>query len=104
MAVAALADDSFSRAAGDRIDGSFAEYAASTAMTHAADLANVREQIEHQQTVETMVRQHRDSVSGVSMDEEVSELLRLQKAFQANARVVNAVNQMLELVTTQLGA
>jgi flagellar hook-associated protein 1 FlgK len=38
----------------------------------------------------------RDEVSGVSIDEEVSDLVRLQAAFQANARVVAAVNQLLE--------
>lgn len=103
LAVAALASDSYTTAGGDRIDGTIGDFAALTATHRASELAAVQEQSSHQDTLEAMVRQQRDNVTGVSMDEEVTDLLRLQKAFQANARVVNVVNQMLELVTTRLG-
>jgi flagellar hook-associated protein 1 FlgK len=38
----------------------------------------------------------RDQVSGVSIDEEVTQLIRLQAAFQANSRVISVVNGLLQ--------
>lgn len=38
----------------------------------------------------------RDEVSGVSIDEEVTNLIRLQAAFQANSRVVSVVDRLLQ--------
>lgn len=40
----------------------------------------------------------RAEVSGVSVDEEVTSLIRLQAAFQANARVITTVDRLLEQV------
>jgi len=47
-----------------------------------------------QQAVMQAARDRRDSVSGVSVDEEVSQLVQLQTQFQANARVISTVNQL----------
>ncbi len=38
----------------------------------------------------------RDQVSGVSIDEEVTRLIQLQAAFQANSRVIGIVNDLLQ--------
>lgn len=40
----------------------------------------------------------RDSVSGVSLDEEMIKLIRLQSAYQANARVITTIQSMLDTV------
>jgi flagellar hook-associated protein 1 FlgK len=45
--------------------------------------------------VETL-ENRRDQVSGVSIDEEVTRLIQLQAAFQANSRVIGVVNDLLE--------
>ncbi|MGI9591016.1 MAG: flagellar basal body rod C-terminal domain-containing protein, partial [Myxococcota bacterium] len=37
----------------------------------------------------------RDEVSGVSIDEEVTRLIELQAAFQANARIVTVIDRLL---------
>jgi flagellar hook-associated protein 1 FlgK len=41
------------------------------------------------------IRAQRDSVSGVSLDEETSDLMRFQKAYQANAKVISVIDEML---------
>jgi flagellar hook-associated protein 1 len=46
--------------------------------------------------VESMLMQQRASISGVSIDEEMSDLMKFQKAFQASARLVSTVDEMLE--------
>ena len=45
-----------------------------------------------------MLLQRRDSVSGVSIDEEMTDLVRFQKAYQASARIITTVDQMLDTV------
>ncbi len=44
------------------------------------------------------IEQRRDSVSGVSIDEEMIRLIRLEAAFQANARMISTVDHLLETV------
>jgi len=44
-----------------------------------------------------LVRQ-RDSYSGVSLDEEMTDLIKYQKAFEASARLVSLVDEMLDVV------
>ncbi len=45
----------------------------------------------------------RDSVMGVSLDEEMSNMIKYQHAYSANARMVNAVDEMLDLIVNRLG-
>ena len=49
-----------------------------------------------QQRTLRVVQDRRDEISGVSLDEEMGNLIRLEAAFQANARVVASVDEMLE--------
>lgn len=48
--------------------------------------------------VQAMLSQRRDSVSGVSIDEEMSDLIRFQKAYVASAKIVTTVDEMLDTV------
>ncbi len=55
---------------------------------------------------EALVKEYnvsRDSVMGVSLDEEVAAMMKFQTAYQANARMVNVFDEMLELVVNRLG-
>jgi flagellar hook-associated protein 1 FlgK len=46
----------------------------------------------------------RDSVSGVSMDEEAANLMRFQRAYEANARYFRSVDESLQTLLTMVGA
>lgn len=52
--------------------------------------------LEQQNALVQGIQDQRDSVSGVSIDEEVAQLVRLQSNFQANARVMRSVQEMLD--------
>lgn len=52
--------------------------------------------LEDQNIVGAMLQKQRDSVSGVSLDEEMTDLTRYQKAFAASARLITVVDQMLD--------
>jgi len=59
-------------------------------------------QSQNQRVMESL-QNRRDDVSGVSVDEEVTLLVRLQAAFQANARMVSSVDRMLQDVLSLVG-
>jgi flagellar hook-associated protein 1 FlgK len=43
------------------------------------------------------------SISGVSIDEEVTNLVRYQHSYAAAARVITVIDEILELITTRMG-
>ena len=57
-----------------------------------------------QQSVLTAVSNQRQSVSGVSLDEEMTNLIQYQQAYQASARVMNAINSTLDTLINSVGA
>ena len=42
-------------------------------------------------------------MSGVSLDEEMTNLIQYQQAYQASARVMNAIDQTLSTLINQVG-
>ncbi len=38
----------------------------------------------------------RDSVSGVNLDEELTELLKIQRAYEANSKIISIADEMLQ--------
>jgi len=61
-------------------------------------LSSINDQSGTQQVVEAMLRSQRDSVSGVSLDEEMTDLVKFQRAYQASARLITTVDTMLDTV------
>lgn len=52
--------------------------------------------LEEATVLQTALKTQRDSVSAVSLDEETTDLLRFQKAYQANAKVISVIDEMLQ--------
>ena len=102
-AVAALASNVFATGSGDQFDGTFAKFytGAASDLGQALDSANNR--LDDQTGIEKLVRGQRDSVSGVSLDEEMADLVRYQRAFQASSRVFTVVDDLLDLVVNRMG-
>ncbi len=59
--------------------------------THELDVNREAQSILYEQT-----KAQRESVSGVNMDEEAANLVRYQQAYQANAQVIGAANEMFD--------
>jgi flagellar hook-associated protein 1 FlgK len=55
------------------------------------------------QTTLTALNNQRQSVSGVSLDEEMTNLISFQRAYQASARTMSAMDQMLETLIEHTG-
>lgn len=45
----------------------------------------------------------KDSYSGVSLDEEMSDMIRFQQAYNANARMLTTFDEMIDIVVNRLG-
>ena len=52
----------------------------------------------------TQADANRQSVMGVSLDEEMTNMIKYKFAYNANAKVIDAVNQMLETIMFRMGA
>ncbi|HYE33640.1 MAG TPA: flagellar hook-associated protein FlgK [Methylomirabilota bacterium] len=63
-----------------------------------ATLKGAREQLATQRAVEGMLANQREAISGVSIDEELTDMMKFQKAFQASARFVSVADELLDAV------
>ena len=63
-------------------------------------LSDANDEVANHNSVSSMLAQQRDSVSGVSMEEELTNLMTFQKAYQASAQIISTVNQMLQTLVT----
>ena len=59
------------------------------------ELFNVESQAVDQKAVARMLEEQRISLGGVSIDEEMANLLVFQRAFQANAKLISVLDEML---------
>jgi flagellar hook-associated protein 1 FlgK len=55
------------------------------------------------QTTVTAINDQRESVSGVSLDEEMTNLITFQRGYQASARTLTAMDEMLETLIEHTG-
>lgn len=56
-----------------------------------------------QSEVLSFLEERRDSLSGVSLNEEVVDMMKFQTAFQANARIISVVDEMLDTLINRTG-
>lgn len=59
--------------------------------------------VTNQNVVLRQLDMRRESTSGVSIDEEVTDLIKYQKAFEANARVIATLTEMLDVLINRTG-
>jgi len=96
LAMANLGTQNITALGGKTFSGT---YDASVATLGSA-LGKANTQVTNQDTVSSMLATQRSSVSGVSLDEEMTNLLSFQRAYQASASLVKTVD---ELMTTTIG-
>lgn len=102
LAVSALANRTFRTADGDAIDGTFQKHYSSAVSSLGQALSTANANVESQSGVERLVRSQRDGVSGVSLDEEMADLVKYQRAFQASSRVFSVIDDLLDNVVNRL--
>ena len=56
-----------------------------------------------QQNLVSALQSQRDSISGVNLDEEASNMMTLQRGYQASARFISVINQLTDQLVNQFG-
>jgi flagellar hook-associated protein 1 FlgK len=67
------------------------------------DVKTAKDEQSNDQTTVTAIGNQRQSVSGVSLDEEMTNLITFQRGYQASARTMTAMDQMLETLIEHTG-
>jgi flagellar hook-associated protein 1 FlgK len=86
QSIASLGNKSFTAAFGAQV-GSFGNA-----------LSNANTEVANQSSVTNMLQNQRDSVSGVSLEEEMANLITFQQAYAASSKIITTVDQMLQTV------
>jgi len=102
LAVAQVQSQTFSTANGDQVNGTIGGFYSSAVTGIGESIDGVESQLTDQTAVQNLVEQQRSSVSGVNQDDELTNLMTYQSAFQAQARVMNTVNDLLDVVCNGL--
>lgn len=92
LALAQLGQTKYAALSGQTFNQSYGQ----TVAAFGQELSSVNTKLSDQQTVENMLLRQRDSIGGVSLDEEMTDLTRFQKAFAASARLITTVDEMLD--------
>lgn len=71
---------------------------AQTVAAFGQEVATAKSDLADQKTISQFVRNQRDSISGVSIDEEMTNLIMFQKAFQASAKIISTADEMLATI------
>ncbi len=82
------------------IGGSFTfeDYLGGLVSTFGLETVAINERLDNQTKLVEHFTNFRESTNGVNLDEELINLVKFQKMFGANARVLTTVNEMLEVV------
>jgi len=67
------------------------------------DMSNARRLAENSEVLVNAVQERRESTSGVSLDEEMTNLVRFQRAYQASARAMTTFDEALNTLINHTG-
>jgi flagellar hook-associated protein 1 FlgK len=87
----------------DLITGTYSSFFNKTVTTLAQELNTTNIRLEDQKLSQEMALNSRDQYSGVSQDEEMTDMMKFQRSFQASARHINVIDTLLEQVVNRLG-
>jgi len=67
------------------------------------DIEQAKAMTANQQSLVNHLKTNREALSGVSLDEEAANMVRYERAYQASARVMTAMDEMLDRIINGMG-
>ncbi len=64
--------------------------------------ANVESRLDDEKIVFQLLKEQQDAVSGVSIDEEMTDMLKFQRAYEATGKLIRVIDEMLDVVVNRL--
>ena len=98
LAIAEL-DDTRMAGLGNR---DFASFYRSTVTDLGENVAKVDARLEDEEIVFKQLKEQRDAVSGVNLDEEMTDMMAYQRAFEATGKLIKALDEMLDVIVNRL--
>ena len=80
------------------LGGTFSDYTSTFYEQVGSDLSNAETQLDYQNTLKSDLTTQQQSVSGVSVDEEMVDMIKNQQLYQAAAKVVSMTSDMMTTV------
>jgi flagellar hook-associated protein 1 FlgK len=74
------------------------EYFSSMVGDIGIEVQSAKRQFDQSAAMVTQISTYRESVTGVSVEEELSSLLKYQQAYQAAARILNAATDLVDIL------
>ena len=79
------------------------QFAADQASSLGLDVAQASKQVANHELLTSSLAEQRESLTGVSLDEEAANLIKFQRTYQAAARLINVLDEMMETVINGMG-
>jgi flagellar hook-associated protein 1 FlgK len=100
LRIAAMSTDTtLSPLAGASIDGAYSQLVT----TIGSDSADAQRAVTNANVLVDSLSNRRESISGVSLDEEMTNLIRFQQGYAAAARALTTMDDAIELLITRTG-
>jgi flagellar hook-associated protein 1 len=99
----AAGDNSIARAVGALRNGAIDNGYASFVRQVAADASAANRAASTQASIVTTLDERRSSISGVSLDEEMTNMIRFQRGYQASSRAMSTMDEMLDTLINRTG-
>ncbi len=80
------------------------DYYRSTVTNLGIDSQESSKMVANAQSYYNLIENHRQSVSGVSLDEEATNMIKYQKAYEAAAKLVTVFDSMLDTLINKMGS
>ena len=84
--------------------GSITDQYRSLIFTVGSDLSNSRSDVNEHESMVSQLENRRQVSSGVSVDEETASILQFQRSYQASARMIQMVDELLQTTLGMIGA
>lgn len=95
-------DEQTFTSASDSFTGTFQEFVADYTGTLGSDNSYVKGRYTTSQTLLTEIQNNRDSVSGVSESEETVNMMTYNRSFQAAARMMTVMDELLDVIINRM--
>lgn len=103
LAIADFIEGTYDGSLVDPSYGNFAEKWVAIVGSLGIDAQKVESTFDTQELLVKELENRKDSISGVSLDEEITNLIREQHAFNAASRVITVADEMLDTIINRMG-
>jgi len=84
-------------------EGTFSDFIKNYGVTLAQDISFFESRLNVSMAISHDIQQNRDSISGVSLDEEGANLMKFEKAFKAMARLMTTMDEAIDIIINRTG-